>query len=40
MPLGGIFWQLELDYNDTVERNVLFIDSSPLTRVPKGMACF
>ena len=37
---GGIFWQLELDYNDTVEKNVPFIDLSRLMHVHKGMACF
>ena len=40
IPLGGIFWQLELDYNDTVERNVLFIGSLRLTREHREMACF
>ena len=37
---GGIFWQLELDYNDTVERNVLFIGWWRQTHAPKGTVCF
>lgn len=33
---GGIFWQLELGYNDTVERNAPFFGSSPQMHAPKG----
>jgi hypothetical protein len=37
---GGIFWQLELDYNGSAEKSALFIGSLQLMHVPSEMVFF